>query len=98
MRAVAEMRDLQFDSLQFALGIFPYTAKRHFGLCVIMTLDNIVHGKYIQLNIAAIQSPIQANLLNPDVCNPDFRRYRTDWKGPVPSYTYNFCTHNPDFA
>ena len=89
---MAEMRDVQFDSLQCAPGIFPYAAKRQSGICVIMTLDNI------QLNIAAIQISIQANLLNPDVCNPDLRRYRTDWKGPVPSYTYNFCTHNPDFA
>ena len=37
-------------------------------------------------------------LFNPDMCNPDFRLNRTDWKVPVPSYTYNSHTHNPDFA
>ena len=41
---------------------------------------------------------IQATLLNPDMCNPDFHLNRTDWKAPVPSYTYNSYTHNPDFA
>ena len=34
-----------------------------------------------------------SNLLNPDLCNPDFRLNRTDWKVVIPSYT-----HNPDFA
>ena len=41
---------------------------------------------------------IQATLLNPDMCNPDFRPERTDWKVPVHSYTYISYTHNPDFA
>ena len=41
---------------------------------------------------------IQATLLNPDMCNPDFRLKRTDWKVPVPSHTYNSYMHNPDFA
>ena len=41
---------------------------------------------------------VQGTLLNPYMCNPDFRLNRTDWKVPVPSYTYNFYTHNPDFA
>ena len=41
---------------------------------------------------------IQATLLNPDMCNPDFCLNRTDWKVPVTSYTYHFYTHNPDFA
>ena len=30
---------------------------------------------------------IQATPLNPDLCNPDFRLNRADWKVPVPSYT-----------
>ena len=41
---------------------------------------------------------VQATLLNPDMCNPDFRLNRTDWKFPVPSYTYDSYTNNPDFA
>ena len=41
---------------------------------------------------------IQATLLNPDMCNPDFRLNRTDWKVPAPFYTYNSYTHNSDFA
>ena len=41
---------------------------------------------------------IRATLLNPDMCNPDFRLNRTVWKAPVPSYTYNSYAHNPDFA
>ena len=41
---------------------------------------------------------IQATLHNPDMRNPDFRLNRTDWKVPVPSYTYNSYTHNPDLA
>ena len=41
---------------------------------------------------------IQATLLNPDMCYPDFRLNRTDLKVPVPSYTYNSYTHNSDFA
>ena len=40
----------------------------------------------------------QATLLNPDMCTPDFRLNRTDWKVPVPSYSYNSYMHNPDFA
>ena len=39
---------------------------------------------------------IQATLLNPDMCNPDFRLNRTDWKVLIPSHTYNSYTHNPD--
>ena len=39
---------------------------------------------------------IQATMLNPDMCNPDFRLNQTDWKVAVPSYTYNSYTHNPD--
>ena len=39
---------------------------------------------------------IQATLLNLDMCNPDFRLNRTDWKVPVPSYANNFYAHNPD--
>ena len=41
---------------------------------------------------------VQATLLNPDMCNPDFRLNRTNWKIPVTSYTYNSYTHNSDFA
>ena len=41
---------------------------------------------------------VHATLVNPDMCNPDFRLNRTDWKVPVPSYTYISYTHNPDFA
>ena len=43
---------------------------------------------------------IQATLLNPDMCNPDLCLNRTDWKVPVPSYTYMYdsYTHTPDFA
>ena len=41
---------------------------------------------------------VQATLLNPDMCNPDFRLNWTDWKVPVPSYTYNSYMHNSDFA
>ena len=37
-------------------------------------------------------------LLNPDLCNPDFRLNRTDWKVMIPSYTFYSYTHNPDFA
>ena len=49
-------------------------------------------------NVSCI-SIIQATLLNnPEMCNPDFRLKRTDWKVPVPSYTYNSYTYNPDFA
>ena len=39
---------------------------------------------------------VLATLLNPYTCNPDFRLNRTNWKVPVPSYTYNSYTHNPD--
>ena len=39
---------------------------------------------------------IQAILLNSDMCNPDFRLNRTNLEVPVPSYTYNSYTHNPD--
>ena len=38
---------------------------------------------------------LQATL---DMCNPDSCLNRTDWKVPVPSYTYNLYTHNTDFA
>ena len=41
---------------------------------------------------------VQATLLNPDMCNPDFRLNRADGKVPVPSFTYPSYTHNPDFA
>ena len=41
---------------------------------------------------------VHATLLNPDMCNPDFRLNRTDWKVPGSSYTYNSYTHNPDFV
>ena len=36
------------------------------------------------------------NTGNPDMCNPDFCLNRTDWKVPVPSYTYNSYTHSPE--
>ena len=39
---------------------------------------------------------VQATLLNPDMCNPNFRLKRDRSEGP--SYTYNFYTHNPDFT
>ena len=41
---------------------------------------------------------VQATLLNTDMCSPDFRLNRTDWKVPASSNTYNSYTHNPDFA
>ena len=41
---------------------------------------------------------LQATLLNLDICNPDFRLNGTDLKVPVPTFTYNFYMHNPDFA
>ena len=41
---------------------------------------------------------IKATLLNPDMCNPDFRLSRIDRKVPVLSYTYYSYMHNPDFA
>ena len=50
-----------------------------------------------QSNVPVVKV-IQATLLNPDMCNPDFRLNRTDRKVPVPSYTYNSYTHNPNFA
>ena len=45
-----------------------------------------------------IHKSIQTTLLNPDMCNPDFRLNRTVWKVTFPSYTYKYYTHNPDFA
>ena len=39
---------------------------------------------------------LQVTLLNLDMCNPDFRLNRTDWKVSVLFYTYNSYTHNPD--
>ena len=41
---------------------------------------------------------LQATLLNPNMCNPDFRQNRTDWNVPVPSYTYKSYMHNSYFA
>ena len=54
----------------------------------VLDLINILIGKLL----------IQATLLNPDMCNPDFRLNRTDGKVPVLFYTYNSYMHNPDFA
>ena len=45
-----------------------------------------------------IDNTKQATLLNPDMCNPDFRLNRTDKKVPVLSYTYNSYTHNSELA
>ena len=53
-------------------------------------------NRQIKVNIIVIW--IQATLLNPDMCNPDFRLNRSDWKVPVPFYTYNSYTHNLDFV
>ena len=50
------------------------------------------------LVIDSLLKQIQATLLGPDMCNPDVRLNRTDWKVPVPSYKYNSFIHNPDFA
>ena len=56
----------------------------------------VVPGENLRLTIKHLQ--VQATLLNPDMCNPDFRLNRTDGKVPVPSYTYNTYAHNPEFA
>ena len=65
----------------------------------------VVHTKisyfFAQGNVSqrfGIHKSIQATLLNPDMCNPDFRLNRTVWKVTFPSYTYKYYTHNPDFA
>ena len=53
------------------------------------------------LNLALLENQrkhIQATLLNPDMCNLDFRLNQTDRKVTVPSYTRNSYMHNPDFA
>ena len=54
-----------------------------------------VYSGYKEVMIRVL---IQATLLNPDICNPNFRLNRTYWKVPVPSYTKNSYKHNPDFA
>ena len=56
----------------------------------------IVSDYFAQLH--DLNMHIQATLLNPDMCNQDFRLNRTDWKVPVPSYTYDSFMHNSDFA
>ena len=56
----------------------------------------VVPGENLRLTTKHFH--VQATLLNPKMCNPDFRLSRTDWKVPVPSYTYNSYAHNPEFA
>ena len=53
--------------------------------------------------ISCEQRVIQATLLNRDMCNPDFRLNRTDWKVPyihihIIYYAYNSYKYNLDFA
>ena len=53
-------------------------------------------GTWLYLTI--LLGYIQTALLNPDMCNLDFRLNRTDWNVPVPPFTYNLYVHNRDFA
>ena len=64
-------------------------------------LKMIMSGIKVDFSIVSnhiFSKTVQATLLNPDMCNPDFCLNRTDWKVPVPSFIYNCYTRNTDFA